>query len=73
MRRWSYIYFQFLENAITDENLSDLTPELIKEMIPKIGLRMEFLKKWMAVFKTELDVSTHIYVYVEKRILFYIS
>ncbi|XP_039309196.1 uncharacterized protein LOC105204400 [Solenopsis invicta] len=45
------------ENAITDDNFSELTPDLIKEMIPKIGLRMEFLKKWKAVFKTELDVT----------------
>lgn len=39
--------FQFLENAINDENFPDLTSELIKEMIPQIGLRIEFLKKWM--------------------------
>lgn len=62
LRQWSYIRLWFLENVITDANLPELTPELIKEMIPQIGLRMEFLKKWTTEFKTEKmsHVNAHI-------------
>lgn len=38
------------ENAIDDDNISRLTPELIKELFPKIGLRLHFLDKWMATY-----------------------
>ncbi|XP_011884131.1 PREDICTED: uncharacterized protein LOC105571267 [Vollenhovia emeryi] len=55
------------ENAITDENLLDLTPELIREMIPQIGLRLEFLKKWTAVFKKEKTRTVELFYYFRLR------
>lgn len=51
--------FSCLDNAISDDNFADLTEELIKELIPAIGLRIEFLKKWSAMVKPgqSADVS----------------
>lgn len=37
--------------------MSALTPELIKELIPQIGLRIKFNKKWEKHFKNIEDVT----------------
>lgn len=45
-------------------------------MIPKIGLRIEFLKKWATTFKTQemTDVSTHTYIlYAKKKKTFFLN
>lgn len=36
----------FLEQGITQDIWGKLTPDLIKELIPKIGIRALFLEKW---------------------------
>ncbi|KAL0128445.1 hypothetical protein PUN28_003614 [Cardiocondyla obscurior] len=46
------------KNLISDDTLGDLTPDLIKEMIKPIGLRIEFLRKWKITYiKTNCNVE----------------
>ncbi|KAL0098934.1 hypothetical protein PUN28_020842 [Cardiocondyla obscurior] len=46
------------KNLISDDTLGDLTPDLIKEMIKPIGLRIEFLRKWKITYiKTNCNLS----------------
>lgn len=41
--------------------MEKLTPDLIRELIPKIGMRVKFINKWKAQFRTELkDVNVSI-------------
>lgn len=45
------------DNDIDSAALQHLTATLIKELIPKIGLRIKFMKKWEEHFKRSQDAS----------------
>lgn len=38
--------------------MANLTPELMKELIPQVGLRIKFCKKWQVHFKTTENVTS---------------
>ncbi|XP_024877873.1 uncharacterized protein LOC112458459 isoform X2 [Temnothorax curvispinosus] len=38
--------------------MANLTPELMKELIPQVGLRIKFRKKWQEHFKTTENVTS---------------
>lgn len=44
------VLHDFIENAIDDDNFLKLTTDLIKELLPKIGLRLHFLENWMSTY-----------------------
>lgn len=46
----------FIAQAIDIHLLKNLTPELIKELIPNVGSRMRFITKWEEHFGTSKNV-----------------
>ncbi|XP_029666681.1 uncharacterized protein LOC115237645 [Formica exsecta] len=47
----------FEENCIDKDSIANLTSDLIKELIPQIGLRIKFSKKWQEHFNKVEDVT----------------
>lgn len=45
------------ENCIDKDSIANLTSDLIKELIPQIGLRIKFSKKWQEHFNKVEDVT----------------
>lgn len=45
-----YVYKLFVEEEIDIFTMKELTPELLKELIPTLGSRIRFLKKWKETF-----------------------
>ncbi|CAL1685105.1 unnamed protein product [Lasius platythorax] len=48
----------FEENCIDKDSMANLTSDLIKELIPQVGLRIKFNKKWQEHFNKIEDVTT---------------
>ncbi|XP_066595383.1 uncharacterized protein [Prorops nasuta] len=55
LQNWnlSELNTRFTENCIDQDALQKLTPQIIKELIPEIGLRTKFLMKWQQMFPIE--------------------
>ena len=47
----------FTENCIDKDAIANLTSDLIKELIPQVGLRIKFNKKWQEHFKKIEDIT----------------
>lgn len=56
-----YVHY-FTDNGIDKDSIAHLTPDLMKELIPKVGLRIKFNKKWQQHFSKAEDV-THVCLY----------
>lgn len=53
-----HFVFLFVENAVTVEMFKDLSQDLIKELIPKIGNRIVFNKK-LAIWNAGVIIETN--------------
>jgi len=47
----------FTENCIDKDAIANLTSDLIKELIPQVGFRIKFNKKWQEHFKKIEDIT----------------
>jgi len=47
----------FIENCINKDVIANLTSDLMKELIPQVGLRIKFNKKWQEHFKKIEDIT----------------
>ncbi|XP_066586857.1 uncharacterized protein [Prorops nasuta] len=56
LRNWGLqdLIQTFADNEITEKSLQNLNDDLIKELIPKIGVRIIFVEKWKEAYKNNV-------------------